>query len=255
MSSMFGRKVRVRFVTADGGQPIGEGDFAPEQLPESFEARTTLELGGHSWEVVKAEPMTRAEYAKTRRLTIAMRKIEVAHVSPKDILFSLPTLNDALPAIAPGSSKLGKKVLELHEDDWRQTELVARELSDVVAGELAQIRRILAARTGPGFKELHVRKQPASPLVERHVTLDALMRALPGAHLLDGVAFANVAGVVANGFAIESGDTRAYGLVEDGILTTLALQSPSAIPQPLADLAREHGLLLVRWCRGEVEGF
>src|SRR3954468_17819856 len=98
MAFMFGRKVRVRFVPADGGAPIGEAEFVPEQLPESFEARTTLELGGQSWEGVKGEPMTRAEYAKTRRLTIVMRKIVISRVSPKDILFSLPTINDALPA-------------------------------------------------------------------------------------------------------------------------------------------------------------
>jgi hypothetical protein len=252
---MFGRKVRVRFLPADGGSPIGEAEFAPEQLPESFEARTTLELGGHSWEVVKAEPMTRAEYAKAGRLTIVMRKIEVARVPPKDILFSLPTINDALPGIAPGSTKLGKNVLELHEDDWRQVEFVSRELSDVVAGELAHIRRILDARTGPGFKEIHVRKQPASPLIDRHITLDSLARALPSARALDGLAFTNVAGVVANGFAIESGDIRAYGLAHDGIITTLALrQTPQVLPQALAALASEHGLLFVSWCSGRVEG-
>lgn len=245
----------MRFLAADGGRPIGEGDFAPDQLPESFEARTTLEVAGHSWEVVKAEPMTRAEYAETGRLTIVMRKIEITRVSPNDILYSLPTINDVLPAIAPGSTKLGKNVLELHEDDWRQVELISRELREIVAAELVQIRRILGERTGPGFKEIHVRKQPASPLVERHITFDSLVRALPNARQLDGVAFTNVAGLVANGFAIESGDMRVYGLVQDGSITTLALQQPApAIPHTLVGLASEQGLLLVDWCRGQLEG-
>ena len=150
----------------------------------SYPRASNLELGGHKWEVVRAEPMSRAEYAKSCRLTIVMRKIEVARVPSKDILFSLPTINDALPGIAPGSTKLGMSALELHEDDWRQVEFVARELGDVVAGELTQIRRILGARTGPGFREIHVRKQPTSPLVERHITVDEVARSGVGGRVM-----------------------------------------------------------------------
>jgi hypothetical protein len=250
---MFGRKVRVRFLPADGGPPIGEATFAPEQLPESFEARTTLELGGQSWEVVKADPVTRAEYSKTRRLTIVMRKIEVSRVPVGDILYSLPTICDGLPGIAAGSSKLGKNVLALHEDDWRQFEFVSTKLRTVVDEQLGHIRRILDSRTGPGFKEIHVRSELTSPLIDCHVARAVLERAFPDARAFDGIAFNDAAGVVANGFAIDTGDVTVYGVVDDGLVTTLALQRPKGgLPGAIAALSKEHGLLLVDWCSAKI---
>lgn len=249
----FSKKVRVRFVSAESGSLLREAELLPEQLPESFAASTQLQLSGQPFQVTKAEPMTRAEYAKTRRLTIVLRKVNVQPVSPQDILFSLPTLNDFLPAVAPGSTKLGQHVLELHEDDWRQVEFVARELGEVVAGELAQIRRILASRTGPGFKTIHVREQPKSPLGERHLTLAALARALGDARAYDGVAYQSGAGLVAGGFAFDCGATRVYGVASDGVVTTLALQRAKDAPlHAFAAIAHGHALLLVDWCAAQL---
>jgi hypothetical protein len=250
---MSGPKVRVRLLPADGGPALAEAEFPPEDLPESFEARTTLEIGGKSWEVVKAEPMTRAEYVQSRLLTLVLRRIEVAKVSPKDILFSLPTLNDALPAIAPGSTKLGENVLELHEDDWRQVELVARELGDAVEAELVCVRRILDGRTGPGFKALHVRERLATPLAGRQITPEQIAQALPDALVLDGIAFRDVAGLVEGGFAITSGELHVYGIQRNGAVTTLALRhAPDPVPAPLRALVEQHGLLLVEWCAARI---
>jgi hypothetical protein len=247
-------KVRVELVDEEGA-PIGGAELDGEQLPESFEARTTLELGGATWEVVRAEPRTRADYVASGRLSLVLRRLVVAEMAPKDILYSLPTINDALPAVAEGSTKQGKRTFELHEDDWRQVELVARELGGVVEAQLASVRRIRAAHRGPGFKELHVRTQPTSPLVERHLTLDALARALPGARPYDGVSFANAAGLVRDGFAYDAGDLQVYGVAPDGIITTLAVRpAEPAAHGRLDELAGEHALLVVDWCAAAVRG-
>ena len=71
------RKVKVTLVDADSGSTVAESSLPPEQLPESFEAHTTLTLGDQSWEVVKAEPMTRAEYARSRALRLTVRPLNV----------------------------------------------------------------------------------------------------------------------------------------------------------------------------------
>jgi hypothetical protein len=89
------------------------------------------------------ESVTRAEYSKTRQLTIIMRKIEVSRVPLDNIFYSLPTICDALPGTVGGSTKLGKNVLDLHEDDWRQIEFVSGDLRTIVDAQLAQIRRHL----------------------------------------------------------------------------------------------------------------
>jgi hypothetical protein len=246
------RKVRVRLVD-EAGVLLSQAELEPEALPESFEAETTLELGGESWLVVRAEPMTRAAYVASGSLTLALRKQQLASVDPRDILFSLPTLNDALPAVAAGTSKQGLRVLELHEDDWRQVELVSRGHAAAVAEELVHIRGILARPTGPGFAQLHVRKHPAAPLSDTNITLAELERHWPGSESYDGVGFRGVAGLIEHGFAVDAGELQLYGQAEDGIVTTLGLTSALAEPPPpLRQLMRAHALVLVAWCTARV---
>ncbi len=57
-----------------------------DKLPDSFEIDTTLHLGETDWSVVCAEPSIKAEFSKTRKLTIRLRKIE--SMDPKEIAFS-----------------------------------------------------------------------------------------------------------------------------------------------------------------------
>ena len=67
--------------------------------------------------------------------------------------------------VAPGSTKLGKNVLELHEDDWRQVEFVSIVLRDDIEADLASVREIYEQhRKGPGFDQIHVRKRITQPL-------------------------------------------------------------------------------------------
>src|SRR5215470_2401386 len=118
--------IHVRFVDAASGALIGQTESPPEALPASFEAYTRLEIAGQHWEVLSAEPMTRAEFEKSRQLTLVLRKLKIESVAVDKLLYSIPTLNDWTPGIAAGTTKLGKRVLELHEDDWQQVELVSR---------------------------------------------------------------------------------------------------------------------------------
>lgn len=55
------RLIRVSFVDAATGRCFSWTEMPAEQLPTSFEARTILNMEGQDWEVVAAEPMTRAQ--------------------------------------------------------------------------------------------------------------------------------------------------------------------------------------------------
>lgn len=245
-------KVRVQLVD-EAGTMLAQAELEPEALPESFESETTLELGGHSWLVVRAQPMTRAAYVATGQLTLALRKQQVQPVPVDQILYSLPTLNDFVPGVVPGSSKLEQRVLGLHQDQWRQVELVSRGHAAVVAGELAHIRRVLERQRGPGFKELHVRKQPAAPLSDTSVTLAELDRLWPAAEYYDGLGYERAAGLIEHGFAFEAGTLQLYGQAEDGVVTTLGLtRAVAEPPPPLRQLMSAHALLLVEWCTARV---
>jgi len=242
--------IQVHFIDAQTGQPMGEAELSAEQLPPTFEAATTLKLGGKSYEVVSAQPMTAAEYRKTGKLRLTLRELNVSTVNPRDILYSMPTLCDELPAIADGSTKAGRNVLEMHEDDWRQVEFVALALESPIEAELKAIERIFTQHhKRPGFDALHGSWPTLSDL---RSTLGET------ASWLDGVSFQGVAGLVAGGFAVRlpSGLT-VYGTEKEGRVSVLALR-PTKVgaaaegdARLLSALAIRHQLCLVDWCRVE----
>ena len=259
----FGRRerparVHVEFFDAETGARFAEVDLPLEQLPQSFEAATTMHLGEQDWHVERAEPVTATAFAKTGRLRLVMRRVKLTTIDPREVLFSLPTISDELPAIAPDSTKLGRDVLELREDDWRQTEFVSASLGDAVETCLAAVRNVYEVqRDGVGFKNLHVRREVPRPLDDTHLTLDDLRDAVGGrAAWLDGIAFAGVAGVVAGGYAVRLlSSLELYGLADgDRRVHTLCVANARVnnVGGPdvaaLRELAASQRLLLVDWC-------
>lgn len=222
------------------GRLLGETDLRAEQLPESFAAPTTLHIAGDDWQVESAEPVTRAEYVASGALRLVLRKIEL--VDPKRLLFSLPTLENELPPVVAGNVE---HALVLHEDDWRQHELISSRFEPEIAAELAQIRAVYECRKGVGFERLHVRKLIPDPLDGVTLALVDVKRVL-GEVVRRDVAFRGHAGVVAGGFAFELDRGVIYGREEAGIVRVLAIASGDGAE--LGRLAHEHGLVEVDWC-------
>jgi hypothetical protein len=200
------KSILVTFVDVATGTCFARSEVPSDQLPTSFEARTTVNLEGQDWDIVQAEPMTRAEYERSGELRLTMQKIQISKMPPGEILFSLPTICDYIPGIAARTSKLNRKVLELHEDDWRQVELVSQANQAEMDGCLAQIRRIyMEARTDSGFfKKIHVRKEVARPLEGCQLAFNDLGKYFGSLVQLDGLAYRDVAGLIEGGFACES---------------------------------------------------
>jgi hypothetical protein len=236
--------IHVQLVNAKTQTVMGEADLPVEQLPESFAEPTTLHLGGSDWSVVKAEPMTRDEYVKTGALLLVLHPIEM--VDPNTILFSLPTIENTMPPMSPGDA-----TCNMHEDDWRQHELVSARFEPEIAAELADIRKIHEDRTGPGFKNIHVRSRIPEPLGGREVSLAALTAAL-GAPAREAVSLAG--GVVTGGFAYAIGGGYLYGREDGGLVRELGV-ARGTDPSGLAAFARTNQLVLVDWCAASVERF
>jgi hypothetical protein len=89
---------------------------------------------------------------------------DAATMDPNKILFSTPTLNDAIPATVQGSTATAD-CIQLHEDDWRQFEFIPTSLKSDVDAELAHISVIWDKQSVPlgdaqtAFREVHVRKR------------------------------------------------------------------------------------------------
>jgi hypothetical protein len=237
-------------------------DLPPDRLPDSFEASTTIHLGERNFEVIEARPMTAAEFIASGKLRLVLREVRIEQVNVKDILFSLPTIDGVLPPIGEGSTKLNKQVVEIHEDDWRQVEFVARAVQDQIDEHRRAIRRIYEEqRTEHGyFRKLHVREQLATPLAGTNLTVANLVAAFDAPPMqLDGVSFHGVAGLVEGGFAIRLlsgiellGVTNRMGHVAALCLSHAPPNNALDRDLPaLARFAREHDLCLVNWCRAE----
>jgi hypothetical protein len=160
------RVIHVLYVDADTGSAISQSMVPIEKLPDSFEADTTVHMAERGdFRVVTAEPVTAAQFRRTGELRLTLQRAKIVRLDPANVLYSLPTICDELPSPAPASTKLGKRVLQMHEDDWRHTEFVSISQLPEIERHLAAIRQIYAEhRDGVGFREIHVRKGPAKPL-------------------------------------------------------------------------------------------
>ncbi|HEY5937112.1 MAG TPA: hypothetical protein VIU61_20820 [Kofleriaceae bacterium] len=236
--------IHVQLVNAKTQTVMGEADLPVEQLPESFAEPTTLHLGGSDWSVVKAEPMTRDEYVKTGALLLVLHPIET--VDPKTILFSLPTIENTMPALDPGAASC-----TMHEDDWRQHELVSARFEPEIAAELADIRTVREDRSGPGFKTIHVRSRIPEPLGGRTITLADLAAALGDpARETVGLGGSTVTG----GFAFAIGGGHIYGREDGGLVREVGV-TRGTDASGLVAFARTNQLVLVDWCAASVERY
>ena len=223
---------------AASGRSIGEVDLPSDNLPESFATTTTLHLGDSDWNVEHAEPVRRADAVAAGWLRLVVRQVQIKHVDPRTILFSLPTLENALPPMQDGD---GCDALRIHEDDWRQVELVAARFEPEIAAEFAAIREVHAEREGIGYRRLHVRERIPEPLAGVALTRDAVSK---GARRQ--LAFDESPGVVAGGFAFDLADGALYGREE--ARRVVVVGAWCAAPEVLADIARPHKLIIVDWC-------
>ncbi|MER7754528.1 hypothetical protein [Kitasatospora sp. NPDC097643] len=248
--------IELLLVDAADGQPFGRSELPAEQLPDSFAPHMQLDLGDGVWEVVSAEPADRSGYLAAGRLVLTLRR--VPSVDPQDVGFTLPTLCAELPPLSPPDDTADDLVL--HEDEWRQAELVERGRRAEVEAELTQIRQVFAehSRTvGEGeaalrvFEQLHLRERPAEPLLGA-LTRQRLFELLPAGREFTGVALRDGQGRVADSFAAEVGPVTVYGRCTDGVVTALGVTPAAAATVPgvpgLAELMREFDLLLVAWC-------
>ena len=221
-----------------------------------------MHLDQGDFEVVEATPMTAAEFRRTGNLRLVVRERKIVKLDPGELLYSLATISNELPPIQPGTTKLQKQVVELHEDDWRQVEFVAIAQQEQIDAELAAIGRVYEEqRTEEGiFRAIHVRAGLAAPLAGTAITLAELFAAFdPPPVQLDGIAYRDVAGLVANGFALRllSG-IELLGIVDEAEhITVLCLSHArpnNAIERDLpvlARFARAHRLCLINWYRAE----
>ncbi|MFJ8041290.1 hypothetical protein ACIRBX_12375 [Kitasatospora sp. NPDC096147] len=248
------------FVDEADGLPLGKAEYPAEELPE-FRPGAGLGVGEHLWEVLRTEPADRAGVLAAGRAVVSVRRVE--KVDPRLVGYTIPTMLADLPPLVPAVGG-SEDDLVIHEDDWRQVELIERRQLAGVEAELRAVRRIWAEnarRLGSGgeerwgFTELHQRRGPAEPLVGA-LTLERLYALLPVSRTYEGVALRQEQGRVADSFAVEVGSAVLYGRSVAGRVSALGLVvavAPGEVPG-LAGLMAEYDLVLVDWCAARSTG-
>lgn len=235
---------------------IGESDVEQDSLPDSFLSDTLLHISDQDWSVVEAEPLSREDFLKSRKVVLKLRRVE--HENAAKILFSLPTICDPVPG-TDGPLLEGRELL-LHEDDWRQVEFLSLAQEGLIDEELGEVAQILGgSRTEAGFRDIHVRKRIEHPLRDARLTLDDLRQASNTTAALGAaesrVVLPDSSHCVTQSFSFFLTRRFAlYGLAHDDRVEVLAAarvgdewQPPASI-DPIRRLAEEHDLLLVDWC-------
>jgi hypothetical protein len=176
-------------------------------------------------------------------------------IDPNELLFSLPTINDGIPAVEIGTGFAGEAgAMLIHEDEWRQEEFIPVANRGFVAETLSQhaSHRAIHAQ-GLGFREVFVRTEPPVPLQTLGLKRDEIRRGILSeiAPLhLEGPTSARVRG----GFALPLPDVGyVYGQEVGGVVTALGIGlvgSGVGSLERVVSLSRRNELLFVDWVRG-----
>ena len=191
--------------------------------------------------------MTRPEYIQAGKLTLTLSKIVMMPV--KEILYSLPTLYNTLPAMQI-QTQTGSN-LTFNADLWRAIEFVPKSQQTAIDREFEAIAIIYQDhREGAGFNAIHVRTTPAAPIAGL-LRLPELKALFAGVHPFDAIAFLRENRIAKDVFAFRYGTWALYGELKGEVVQSLALEPQlleSPLPlDPILQLMRIYDLLLVDW--------
>ena len=91
--------IEVRFYEGKSETPFAVSNLPVDQLPDTFEIDTTLHLGDDNWRVIGAEPPQKSKFRTSGKLDLFLAKSEVTQIDPRELLYSLPTINDDIAGV------------------------------------------------------------------------------------------------------------------------------------------------------------
>lgn len=245
---LFPKKVKVSFVDAETGEPIGMVKMTLDQLPEKFNKPMLIEAMGKWWRVLDAEPKKAIEFEFMKNLVLKV-KDSFLH-DPVKGRWYVPSVAGGMPLVS-GDTLFDQFILDLRVDEWRQIEFLPVSLLDQVKEDVAVINSILHPEKKYnrllGYQQRHVREKivshnhniPFYKLCELVNTIDKGVMRLPD-------------GFVKDGFALRSFNYEYYGEVEEGMIKSLCVKEFDCVDEEILNVLSAFGLLLVVWCEGKI---
>ena len=183
----------------------------------------------------------------------------ISMIDPRTILFSLPTISESLPeAERTGLAADERNAGFLHEDSWRQCELLPVGAADFVAATLQAIQRHRTQYgVGLGFREIYARPESPIPLVALGLTRGDLAAAFGSTSLFSSIYFVTEPlGMIRDSFGSLLPEIGyLYGTLQNesiGHLGVALVGTGNGALHPLSSFLSRHQLLLVDWLGGAV---
>jgi hypothetical protein len=177
-------------------------------------------------------------------------------VDPSAILFSMPTISNDGPPLAPYPGRPDDADVVFHEDDWRQLEFFAADRVTEVQRTLRELKSFEAEhRVASGWRHVYVRDLPPRPILTGTNAVDTLARELNAGIEQPPIIFqgaGTIEGRVHNGFSLRLGPGAVlYGVRDPSGISVLGANLQNAddllLTNAFTALNRNHGLLLVDW--------
>jgi hypothetical protein len=190
--------------------------------------------------------------SKTKNKTAQSDTAKVQTINPNDILFTTPTIENALPLFTEKTDTCAF----FHEDEWRQIEFVFKNQKTSIDKEIAKIKDVVDNQSHKGgryvgYKNVAVRDLITEPLSIDFSKLKSYLTEKP--IKMQGLGLDNNPGQVKGGFFFNVNGVNYYGVVDnDGVKTFCIYSADSeqelkASTDDLAKLLATEKLYLVDW--------
>lgn len=248
--------INVTFIDITTGITLGIYEVPLEQLPQSFEVATTLNMGGADWSIEDAEPKTAEEFIASGELTLKMRQLK--KVKTDDILFSLPTISGHIPTEVSRAAQFNDFIFTMHEDNWRQYEFLNQSAFPLIDLEIDKINEVKTQHNQTvdesltAFTKCHLRTTINHP--ELNIDLHTLKQLL-GVSEVGSFALKGYDGFVPASFALKTAETTYYGRLKGDQIIELCIADFSE--QTIGEIKKINEafeVVFVDWCNCEVIG-
>jgi hypothetical protein len=190
--------------------------------------------------------------SKTTNKTAQNDTTKVQTINPNDILFTTPTIDNALPQFKEKTDSCAF----FHEDEWRQIEFVTKNQKASIDKEFAKIKDIVDNQSHKGesyigYKNIAVRDLITEPLSVDFSLLKSYLTKNP--IKIQGLGLDNNPGQVRGGFFFNVNGVNYYGVADNNIVKTFCIYSSDseqdlkASTENLAKLLTAEKLYLIDW--------
>lgn len=243
-------KIKVQFIDNSNGQTIGISEMQADQLPNTFSVSTTMHIQEFDWTVEQAIPENSEEFIKSKQLVLRMRKVE--YVNPKELKFSIPTLENSFPNLTEKPS-FSDFTIQIHGDDWLQQEFISAVNTDQIEKMLGEIKESAKENNDNGeitsYEKCFVRQFPTIKIKDK-IYLTEIKKQLE-TDKIGALSFSyDYQGFAENTFVIEALGTYFYGqLGEDNSLLTFAVYDIGSVndTKKLENLSKILKINFVDW--------